>query len=72
MGDENSKEALKHALAMGCDEAVIVSDPALTSVDTLVASHVLAAAIKKIAGSEPAASRHWCPPPEALATASLH
>jgi hypothetical protein len=53
MGDENSKEALKHALAMGCDEAVIVSDPALTSVDTLVASHVLAAAIKKIAGSEP-------------------
>ncbi len=53
MGDENSKEALKHALAMGCDEAVIVSDPALAGADTLVASHVLAAAIKKIAASEP-------------------
>lgn len=53
MGDENSKEALKHALAMGCDEAVIVSDPALAGADTLVASHVLAAAINKIAGTEP-------------------
>jgi electron transfer flavoprotein beta subunit len=48
MGDESSKEALKHALAMGCGEAVLISDPALKGVDSLVTSKVLAAAIGKI------------------------
>ncbi|MEJ2352823.1 MAG: electron transfer flavoprotein subunit beta/FixA family protein [Anaerolineales bacterium] len=48
MGDESSKEALKHALAMGCGEAILISDPALKSVDSLVTSKVLAAAIQKI------------------------
>ena len=30
IGPESAKDALKHALAMGADEAVLVSDPALT------------------------------------------
>ncbi len=47
LGPEDAREALKMALAMGCDEAVIVSDPAFAGADTLVASAVLAAAIKK-------------------------
>ncbi len=53
MGNENAKEALKHALAMGCSEAVLVSDPALAQPDTQTTAQVLAATIKKIGESEP-------------------
>lgn len=48
VGDENAKEALKHALAMGCNESVLISDPALSGADSLVISSVLGAAVKKI------------------------
>lgn len=48
MGGESSKEALKHALAMGCGEAILISDPGLSAADSLVTSQVLAAAIKRI------------------------
>ena len=48
IGPESAKEALKHALAMGADEAVLVSDPALSELDTVGAARVLAAAIQKI------------------------
>jgi len=47
LGPEEAKEALKVALAMGCDEAVQVSDPAFAAADTLVASRILSAAIAK-------------------------
>jgi electron transfer flavoprotein beta subunit len=48
MGTEATKEALKHALAMGLDEAILVSDPAFKGADTLVTSHVLAQAVRKM------------------------
>ena len=48
IGPESAKDALKHALAMGADEAVLVSDPALIEIDQVAAARVLAAAIKKI------------------------
>ncbi len=48
IGSESAKEALKHALAMGADEAVLVSDPALNQMDTVGAARILAAAIQKI------------------------
>jgi electron transfer flavoprotein beta subunit len=48
IGPESAREALKHALAMGADEAVLVSDPALNEIDSVGAARVLAAAIKKI------------------------
>jgi electron transfer flavoprotein beta subunit len=48
IGGEGSKEALKHALAMGCSEAVLISDQALAHADSQVTSRVLAAAIKKV------------------------
>jgi len=48
MGKEEEREALKHALAMGCNEAIQVSDPALEGVDAVAAARVLAAAIEKI------------------------
>jgi electron transfer flavoprotein beta subunit len=48
IGGESSKEALKHALAMGCAEAILISDEALVQVDSQVTARVLAAAIQKI------------------------
>ena len=48
IGEEGAKEALKHALAMGCGEAILVSDPALASSDSQAIARVLAAAIRKI------------------------
>jgi electron transfer flavoprotein beta subunit len=48
IGPESAREALKHALAMGADEAILISDPALNELDTAGAARVLAAAIKKI------------------------
>jgi electron transfer flavoprotein beta subunit len=48
IGPESAREALKHALAMGADEAILVSDPALGELDTAGAARILAAAIQKI------------------------
>ena len=48
VGEEGSKEALKHALAMGCGEAILVSDPALAGADSQAVARVLAAAIQKM------------------------
>jgi electron transfer flavoprotein beta subunit len=52
IGPESAKEALKHALAMGADEAVLVSDPALNDIDSVGAARILAAAINKIGGAD--------------------
>lgn len=48
LGGENAKEALKHALAMGCQNAILISDPKLAGADSLLTSQVLAAAIAKV------------------------
>ncbi len=50
IGPESGKEALKHTLAMGADDAILVSDPALNALDTQGAACILAAAINKIGG----------------------
>lgn len=50
IGPDAGKEALKHALAMGADDAILVADPALNALDTQGAACILAAAIKKIGG----------------------
>jgi electron transfer flavoprotein beta subunit len=52
LGPESAKEALKQALAMGCDEAVLISDPGFEQADTLVASAVLAAGIRRLESVE--------------------
>jgi electron transfer flavoprotein beta subunit len=48
MGPEEALEALKHAIAMGCDEAIRIWDDACAGSDTLATSYVLAKAIEKI------------------------
>lgn len=50
IGPDAGKEALKHALAMGADDAILVTDAALKALDTQGAARVLAAAINKIGG----------------------
>lgn len=52
IGPESAKDALKHALAMGADDAILISDPALTEIDSVAAARVLAAAIQKIGGAD--------------------
>jgi electron transfer flavoprotein beta subunit len=48
MGPEEALEALKHAIAMGCDEAVRIWDEGFAGSDTLATSYVLAKAIEKM------------------------
>ena len=52
LGKEGETEAIKHALAMGADSAVMVSDPALKGADNVAVSRVLAAAILKISEAD--------------------
>jgi len=48
VGPESAKEALKTCVAMGCDEAILLSDPAFEGSDALATSYILALAIQKI------------------------
>ena len=48
MGPPQAEEVLKKALAMGCDEAVLLSDRAFGGADTLATGYVLAKAAEKI------------------------
>lgn len=52
LGPEGATEALKQALAMGADQAILISDPGLAGADSLVVSKVLAAAVQKITDVE--------------------
>jgi len=48
MGGERVQEALRTALAMGCDQAVLVSDPAIDSPDEWVTAEILSKAVAQI------------------------
>lgn len=48
MGPAQADVALREALAMGCDEAILVSDRAFGGADTWATSCTIAAALKKI------------------------
>lgn len=48
MGPPQAKDALKECLAMGADQAILVSDRAFGGADTLATSYTLAAAIRKL------------------------
>jgi electron transfer flavoprotein beta subunit len=52
VGPEEALEALKHAVAMGCDEAVRIWDEACAGSDTLATSYVLAKIIEKIGDAD--------------------
>ncbi|MCR3761100.1 electron transfer flavoprotein subunit beta/FixA family protein [Clostridium felsineum] len=48
MGPPQAKNALVEALAMGADEAILLTDRAFGGADTLATSHTIAAGIKKL------------------------
>ena len=48
MGPPQAEKALREALAMGADEAILVSDRAFAGADTLATSHALAATLSKL------------------------
>ncbi|MGM0494353.1 MAG: electron transfer flavoprotein subunit beta/FixA family protein [Armatimonadota bacterium] len=48
MGPPQAEAALREALAMGCDEAILVSDRCFAASDTLATSYVLSTAISQI------------------------
>jgi electron transfer flavoprotein beta subunit len=48
LGPSEATEALKQGLAMGADQAVLVSDPAFKGGDTLATARALAAAVAKV------------------------
>ena len=45
MGPPQSEEALREAIAVGADEAVLLTDPAFAGADTLATSHVIGKAL---------------------------
>jgi len=47
MGPASTQEAMRRALAMGVDRAILVTDPALAGSDTVGTARVLAAVLKK-------------------------
>lgn len=50
VGGEEARIALKHALAMGADDAILISDPVLEVVDPQSVARILTAAIQKLGG----------------------
>jgi electron transfer flavoprotein beta subunit len=48
MGPPQSETALREALAVGADRAILLTDPAFAGADTLATSHVLATAISRL------------------------
>jgi electron transfer flavoprotein beta subunit len=48
VGPSDAKKSVKEALAMGCDRARLITDPAFQEEDALATAYVLAQAVKKI------------------------
>lgn len=48
MGPPQSEEALREALAMGADQGILLTDPALAGADTLATSAVLAQTMRRL------------------------
>ncbi len=49
MGPPQAEEALREAISLGCDEAILITDRAFAGSDTWATSYTLAKAIEKIA-----------------------
>jgi len=53
MGPPQAESALRECLALGADEAILLSDRAFAGADTLATSYTLSQAISKIAATDP-------------------
>ena len=52
MGPSQAESALREALAMGIDEAYLISDRAMAGADTWATSYTLSRAIQKLGGAD--------------------
>ncbi len=52
LGPDTARDAIKHALAMGADEGVLLSDPAFDGMDNFQTATALAKAIEKVGGAD--------------------
>jgi electron transfer flavoprotein beta subunit len=52
LGPESARDAIKHALAMGADEGVLLNDPAFEGIDNFQTAVALAKAIQKVGGAD--------------------
>jgi electron transfer flavoprotein beta subunit len=48
LGPDSARDAIKHALAMGADEGVLLSDPSFEDIDNFQTANALAKAIQKV------------------------
>jgi electron transfer flavoprotein beta subunit len=52
LGPDTARDAIKHALAMGADEGVLINDPSLEGIDNFQTANALAKAIQKLGGAD--------------------
>ena len=52
LGPETARDAIKHALAMGADEGVLLTDPEFDGIDNFQTANALATAIQKLGGAD--------------------
>lgn len=50
IGDDSASRVVKHALAMGADEGILLQDPAFKGSDSFATAYILSRAIQKIKG----------------------
>ena len=52
LGPDSARDAIKHALAMGADEGVLITGPDFDGIDNFQTARALAAAIEKLGGAD--------------------
>jgi electron transfer flavoprotein beta subunit len=52
LGPESARDAIKHALAMGADEGVLLNDPGFEGIDNFQTAVALAKTIEKLGGAD--------------------
>jgi len=52
LGPDSARDAIKHALAMGADEGVLITGPEFEDIDNFQTAKALAAAIQKLGGAD--------------------
>jgi electron transfer flavoprotein beta subunit len=52
LGPDSARDAIKHALAMGADEGVLLNDAAFEGIDNFQTANALAKAIEKLGGAD--------------------
>jgi electron transfer flavoprotein beta subunit len=52
LGPDSARDAIKHALAMGADEGVLLNDPSFAEIDNFQTATALAKAIEKLGGAD--------------------